>query len=349
MAGNESLSDRFTEHVHRATDIARETLSHQFMLMWRLLRPSTIRSVGVRAWAFLKGDIEFDPAELRGDVFVPTAMAWLLAKESEHLDGPMGQLFLNSVRRAMPDLGAATPDQMADALNAYSGEHLQGLMNLIKGEMFEHMVTYAENVDGDVVQAQLHADRNVPATDVVFTDAEHHRQFVYSLKATMAPSYIEGALHHYPDVPIMSTDEVAHMMEHTGMVIPSGISHAELLNVTHEDYDELLWKLPSHEAVIGGGITLSAFVSLYPFAIAWSRGRIDRDRFMKAVKRMTGQSSMAVASRIAFAAALGPVFGWYLLARGAGMLSQRAAGAIEAADAMRRYHVEMPERRANTL
>src|SRR5690606_10704574 len=113
------------------------------------------------------------------------------------------------------------------------------------------------------------------------------------------------------------------------MVRPSGIKHAELLAVTQENYDELLWQLPSAPEVVGGGLTFAAFVSLYPFVVAWRRGKITQDQFKAAVHRVFGTTSRALVSRLALTVALGPVFGWYLLARGAGFLAQGAIALAE--------------------
>ena len=124
-----------------------------------------------------------------------------------------------------------------------------------------------------------------------------------------------------PDIPIYATDEVAEALKHTGMVHATGFSHEEVMDVTNENFDELFWRLPSHEQVIAGGLSARMFVSLYPFLIAKLRNRISHEQLRQAVMRVTGQTASAVVSRLLYAAALGPVFGWYLLARGAMLAS----------------------------
>src|SRR5690606_22486868 len=96
--------------------------------------------VGERLKAYLNGDIALDKPALRGDLFVPVAMAYLLVKETERVDGPMGEIFLDSIRQAWPKLADADVEAIADHMRSYDAEQLQGVMNLIKGQMFERMV-----------------------------------------------------------------------------------------------------------------------------------------------------------------------------------------------------------------
>lgn len=319
-----TVSERFGSEAREAWSTTAGIVSHQWRLLLGVLRPRTIRAVAERVGAFLRGDVAVDEARLRGELFVPVAMTWLLAKETERLDGPMGELFLDAVRRGVPTLADATVEEMSDFMRSLDGEQLQGMMNLLKGEVFEAMVERAENLDGDSTFAKLHEDRSVPASDITYYDESGTRMMEVSLKATDDPGYIGASLAQYPDVPIMTTDEVAALFADNDMVMPSGILHAEVVDVTTENYEELLWQLPSHETAIGGGLTLAAFVSLYPFAVAWRKGSIDKEQFLRALQRVTGSTANALASRLAFSVALGPVFGWYLMARGVGLLTQGA-------------------------
>lgn len=319
-----TVSARLRSEAAAAWSTTAGIVSHQWRLLFGVLRPRTIRTVAERVASFLRGDVAVDEARLRGEIFVPVAMTWLLAKETERLDGPMGELFLDAVRRGVATLAEATPEEMSDYMRALDGKQLQGMMNHLKGEVFEAMVERAENLDGDDTFAKLHEDRSVPASDITLVDGSGTRMMEVSLKATDDPGYIGASLARYPDVPIMTTDEVAALVADNEMVMPSGILHAEVVDVTTENYEELLWQLPSHEATIGGGLTLAAFVSLYPFAVAWRKGAIDKEQFLRALSRVTGSTTNALASRLAFSVALGPVFGWYLMARGVGLLTQGA-------------------------
>lgn len=310
--------------LKRAIEITRDIVKQHAQVVQSAARPATVRLVWERFSAFVSGEVAVDRPALRGDVFVPVAMAYLLMKEGERLDGPLGQIFLDSIRQAWPDLADAGVSEIADHMRQYGSEELQGVMNLIQGQVFERMVELAENGDGDAWTADLHDDRTVEGSDMVMSNTETGGQVEVSLKATMNESYIEQSLLDYPDIPIYATDEVARALEYTGAVHATGISHAELVDVTDENFDELLWQLPSQEDIIAGGLTASAFVRLYPFLVAYARGRIGRKQLETAVFRVTGQTARATVSRLLFAAALGPVFGWYLLARGAITVSDAA-------------------------
>ena len=63
---------------------------------------------------------------------------------------------------------------------------------------------------------------------------------------------------------------------------------------------------------------------LWPFIMAYIRKRISYEQLEDAMVRVMGESGKSLASRIAFAVILGPVFAWYLLARGMLMLTRGA-------------------------
>ena len=289
--------------------------TYQLGILKAALTPANLKLVGQRLVSFLKGEVTADMPTLRGDVFVPAALSWLLARQAERLDGTLGEIFLGSIRRAIPELADASLDEMADFVSQYSPEEMLGVTNLLKGEMFERMVEAYENADGDTWTAELHEGRNVPGSDIVFTDDATGEQLVVSLKATDNPYYVGEALENYPDIPVMTTNEVSGYFGDGDAVQASGITHEHLMKVTEESFEELFWNLPSYEAVIGGGLGLSAAVSLYPFAVAFLRKRISQEQLTKAAVRVFGESGRALAVRLAYSAVFGPVFAWYLLAR----------------------------------
>jgi hypothetical protein len=97
---------------------------------------------------------------------------------------------------------------MGNFFSERTPNQLSGDVSLVKGEMFEHIVEVSENMDGDVWTAQLHELRTVPDSDIVFTNIETGQQAEVSLKSTYLPHYIEGALEKYPDIPILTTEEM---------------------------------------------------------------------------------------------------------------------------------------------
>ena len=287
-------------------------------LIKRLANPANIKLVGGRLKLWLTGEVVvYDPA-LRGEVFSFSAMATLMSGNGDQLRGPLGEVFLESIRRAYSvQLGDASIEEIQSYFEGRTPEQLVGDINLVKGEMFEHLVEQSENLDGDVVISVLHEDRTFPGSDIVFTNLETGQEVAVSLKAVGDPSQIEHALMRYPDIPILTTEE---MQEHFGdhpMVDYAPFSNSELEQVTEDNFDRLVHQLPEYDAlhVVAGGVVAKTAGSLWPFVAAYLRKRITKDQLNEALTRVLGQSGTALASRLVWALALGPVFAWYLLAR----------------------------------
>ena len=60
-----------------------------------------------------------------------------------------------------------------------------------QGEVFENLVEYHENNDGDQWTAMLHKDESYPGSDIVLTNMENGEILEISLKATDDHGYIE--------------------------------------------------------------------------------------------------------------------------------------------------------------
>jgi hypothetical protein len=269
--GNREWQEVFRASLKRARGTIVTTGMHHARLLRGLVNPRTVGVVYDRARAYFSGELVADTPRVRGDLFVPLAMAALLARQAERLDGPMGAMFLDSVRQAHPQLADATLDQMADYFGQYDATQLDGVLAALRGQMFERMVEAAENADGDLWSAALHDDRNVPGSDIVFTHQDTGETIEISLNATDSTSYLEEAPRRYPDIPIVTTDEIAGILEHDPLVSGRGISNAEVRAVTEENYEELLAGTPRIETGIAGGLALASFAALYPFLIARAR------------------------------------------------------------------------------
>lgn len=301
--------------VLRAVKLTYRIVKHQWSILRTTMRLEIVKLVGSRFKAFLSGELALDRPRLRGDVYVSMAMAYVLARHSQQLDGPLGELFIKSIYRTHPQLEGCSVAEIADYMDGHDAEALQGTMNLVKGEMFEQMVALRENSDGDAWEAMLHEDRSHPGSDITFVNSDTGESIEISLKATMDKAYIEEALRNYPDIPIQATDEVTGLFEHTSSVQASGIDHANVREVTESSFEELLEELPSIAEGAATGVSIAAFVALYPFLVARLRGRISSEQLNLAVQRVTGQAAAALVPKLLFAAALGPIYGWYLLAR----------------------------------
>jgi uncharacterized protein YqgC (DUF456 family) len=74
--------------------------------------------------------------------------------------------------------------------------------------------------------------------------------------------------------------------------------------------------------------------ALWPFVIAFLRKRITKEQLEKAFKQVLGKSGVKLASNIAYAALFGPLFAWFLLAKG-------VKGWVVMAEPRKKYQMEM--------
>jgi len=310
-----------------------------FMYQWDVLKNTVttenIKLVGKRLKQWVTGDFETEQRVLNGELFANVAMMYLLAGEHEKLQGPLGDVFLDAIRlRWSAQLGEdATVAEIADRFKEYDPEALEGAINTIKGKMFEIMVTNAENSDNDAWQTQMHEDESFPGSDIVFTNSETGETLEVSLKATGAEdtSIIEHALDKYPDLPIMTTDEAAALYGDNNMVFGSGIEHEQLQNITEDRMDELLNSIEQVDAthVVIGGVTVGTIAAIWPFTMAYFRKKISYSDYERALVKIVGDSGVMLASRLSYAILLGPIFAWYLLARGVDMAVVGASKNLE--------------------
>ena len=300
----------------------KELLTHHFTLLRNLIDPETIKQTGIRAWTYLNGDIPVDARNGNGEVFATVAMLYLVSERHEALEGPLSENFLHAIRlRWSAQLDPeATVSEISEHFRQYDADALAGAANTIKGKMFELMVEEFENGDGDNWSANLHTEENFPGSDIVFTSEDGSQVIEVSLKAVSAENtqLIESALQRYPDTPILTTDEVAAIFEDNQMVQPSGIRHEDLSAMTEKMLEELIegMTVVSPTEVVVGGATVGAVGALWPFAMAFMRGKISQDRLTRAFERVMGDAGVSLASRVSYSLVFGPVFAWYLLARG---------------------------------
>lgn len=104
-----------------------------------------------------------------------------------------------------------------DFANPPTGDALEGAVNAAKGKYFEYLVVDRLNSGervGDVVlpegfTARVAESMTQPGWDVQILDPNSRVADYLQLKATDNASYIKEALDRYPDVTILTTDEVA--------------------------------------------------------------------------------------------------------------------------------------------
>lgn len=313
----------------------KEITSYQFSVLKNTLTLENMKLFGKRFKQWLTGDFVQEQKILNGEVFANVAMAYLISNQYDKLNGPLSEAFLDAIRlRWSSQLGEdATVEEIADRFREYDAESLEGALNTIKGKMFEIMVTNIENNDNDAWQATMHEDESFPGSDIVFNNTETGEQLEVSLKATGAgdTSIIEHALDKYPDLPIMTTDEAAALYGDTDMVFGSGIEHEKLKNITEDNMDELLNSIKqvdsTHVAI--GGVMVGTVAAVWPFTVAYMRKKISYDSYEKALVKIVGDSGVMLASRLGYALLLGPVFAWYLLARGVDLAVTKATSAYD--------------------
>jgi hypothetical protein len=294
--------------------------SFQWNTIRNNLSPSALMQMGARLKTWLTGEIPVDRAVLRGYVAPAVLMAYLLESRHQELQGPIGHEFLEAIRDRHPQLREASVEQITDHMreNYNSPEQIMGELNLIKGKLFERLVALYENGDSDQWRAVLHEDESYPGSDIVFLNEETGQSVEVSLKATDNPYYVETALLKYPDIPLLTTEEVTHFFAGDARVTGAALTDEELTQVTSENFDRMLAQLTALDVVgaAATGVGVGTAIGLWPFVVAFLRERISQQQLEQAFVATLGESGVALAARVSYALLLGPVFAWYMLARG---------------------------------
>jgi len=286
-----------------------------------------IKLVYNRIKSWLSGEIVINKQAMRGEIFTFAGMAYLIQGHYDAFQGPLGEIFIDSIRRAYSrKLGEATPQEMSDFFSERTSTQLNGDVQLVKGEMFEHLIEEYENADGDEWIAKLHDDRTVPGSDIIFTNMETGEEIEISLKSTDRQFIIENALEKYPDIPILTTSEAEQYFGDHPYVDYSQFSDNELEEVTVDNFESLVSQLEPIESseIIAGGVSAKTIGVLWPFVMAYIRKRISQNKLEEALVKVLGESGVSLASRLAYAIIFGPVFAWYLLARSVMLITKNA-------------------------
>ncbi|MFC1560509.1 hypothetical protein ACFL3W_01035 [Pseudomonadota bacterium] len=303
---------------------------HQWSLLKAIFNVANIKLVGSRLATFLKGEFPIDQRTINGEVFPVAAMAFLLSGQYEKLEGPLGEAFIEAIKlrwSAQFDESSSV-EEIAERFREYDFDQLEGVINTVKGKMFEIMVVKAENSDGDQWIGKMHTDETFPGSDIVFSNLDTGEQLEVSLKAVAESNtqIIEKSLAKYPDIPVMTTDEMAAIYDDSSMVFGSGVLHEDLQNITRENFDSLVSSMDVDEySVVIGGVSIGAAAALWPFVVAYLRGFIEYEQLELVFEKVLGDAGVQLVSRIGYATLFGPLFAWYLLARG-------VKGLVSAAD-----------------
>lgn len=142
---------------------------------------------------------------------------------------------------------------LRDIIEDADAEELTGLISGIKGKLFE--MRYVDFLNGghlpDGYEAVLAESVVNPGWDIAIVDADGFAVDELQMKATDSVDYVKAALEKYPDIEIVTTEEVYNslvMREFADNVVNSGISNEELTSVVTEALDsdsvEMDWGLP---------------------------------------------------------------------------------------------------------
>ena len=302
-------------------DLTKESfnlIQHQYNALRESMSLANLKIVGGRLKSWFSGDI--DLPKVRGELVAITAMGLLLnnkAVDATAFDGPLGSEFIQSIKDRYPELADSSIPEIASAMAQYEPQQMMGVINLIKGRLFERLVTRYENQDSDQWQAVLHDDPSYPGSDLILENQATGETVEVSLKATDNLAYLEQALVKYPDYPIIATDEVAQIVGDEQWVWLSGLSNEELIKVTQDNFASLRAGMDRVDVALVATASVGATViaKLWPFVVAWLRRRISYEQLQAVCMTVLPDSGKRLASRLSWAVVLGPVFAWWLLAR----------------------------------
>ena len=97
-------------------------------------------------------------------------MAYLLSAQYEKLTGPLGETFIRAIRlRWSSQFNESTSiEEIIERFSEYKPEQIDGVINTIKGKMFEIMIADDESIFEDRWSATMHTDESFPGSDIIF-------------------------------------------------------------------------------------------------------------------------------------------------------------------------------------
>ncbi len=167
----------------------------------------------------------------------------------------------------------AVPEAVEDAFNAaYPGlsettsflEHaksldegqLVGFLSGVKGKLFE--IQYVEYLNNDQLEegytASLAESVNQAGWDIKITGPEDDVVSLLQAKATDSVSYVQAALEKYPEIDVVTTEEVFDQLvlssAASGSILDSAISNHDLESVLSDSYDSAVYDFSASLPVI---------------------------------------------------------------------------------------------------
>ena len=194
-------------------------------------------------------------------------------------------IVLAALRRSAKKFEDASVEEIGEILNSYDDNQIPGLVNNVKGILFELEFVEIENSDGDSIFAYQFEQTNYPTYDVQLIDEKTGEIAEIQLKATNSASYVKSWMDEHGDN-IVVTDEVAEELGLEGV----GISNEEL-EVKVEDFLEKVKDVDEESLVpmLGNIGTISLAISLVFLVKKWMNGEIEKKEFLKTAALITGK------------------------------------------------------------
>lgn len=136
-------------------------------------------------------------------------------------------------RAAYPDMAEGT--SFVERVRDLEGSELQGLVNGVKGKLFEQKYVEYLN-DGnlpDGYSAAIAGSATQPGWDIQIEGPNNEIASVLQAKATDSVSYVSDALERYPGIDVVTTDEVFSHLVMNG--ISEGITSGAIANADLAD------------------------------------------------------------------------------------------------------------------
>ena len=194
-------------------------------------------------------------------------------------------IVLAALRRSAKKFEDASLEEIGELVSSYNEDQIPGLVNNVKGILFELEFVEIENHDGDSVFAYQFEQTNYPTYDVQLVNEETGEIAEIQLKATNSSSYVKSWMDEHGEN-IVVTDEVAQELGLEGV----GISNQEL-EVRVEDFIDKIQEVEEESLlpILGNIGTISLAISLVFLVKQWTNGEIKRDEFMRMSALIAGR------------------------------------------------------------
>ena len=194
---------------------------------------------------------------------------------------------LAALRRSAGKFQDASIEEISSMLSEYDESQIPGLVNNVKGILFELEFIEIENNDGDSIFAYQFENTNHPAYDIQLLNEETGEISELQLKATDSTAYVQEWIDEHGGN-IVVTEEVAERMGLSGI----GIENQEL-EVRVEDFIDKLKDLQENEdaftPILGKIGTISLAISLVALVAQYQSKRISRSEFGRLSAMMIGK------------------------------------------------------------